>query len=492
MPSVWRLCVLCFLCVLTPTGQAQVGVRIGVLNAGAYTVTTLPIETYVARVLAGEAAPNTAPAALGALAIAVRTYTAANLGRHRAAGFDLCDQTHCQVMGTANADTERSTQATTGLVLLDRGVPATIYYSASCGGRTEVPSAVWPGAVDSPHLPSRDDDACGGTPAWSAELAAPDLQRALETGGFRGRLRNVRILSRHASGRVDKLALEGMTPAEVSGQDLRMVVGPALGWRRILSTAFELRRIGDVYRFTGRGSGHGVGMCVIGSMRLADAGQTTEAILQRYYPGLTIGTFTAGAAPAASTSAAPAARPVPSATPGRAGIVVRLPAADEGERGSLTALVASARDDLARTLGVSAPARIALTFHASADAYERSAAVPWFTSTAVVNGETHFLPLAVLRDRGVLDRTIRRAVVHLMVADALDGRPSWIREGVALYYADLSAGAKADSPAGTRPCPDDLELQRPVSAGALSDAYTRARSCVARQIASGRSWTDLR
>jgi hypothetical protein len=154
--------------------------------------------------------------------------------------------------------------------------------------------------------------------------------------------------------------------------------------------------------------------------------------------------------------------------------------------------VASARDDLARTLGVSAPARIALTFHASADAYERSAAVPWFTSTAVVNGETHFLPLAVLRDRGVLDRTIRRAVVHLMVADALDGRPSWIREGVALYYADLSAGAKADSPAGTRPCPDDLELQRPVSAGALSDAYTRARSCVARQIASGRSWTDLR
>jgi SpoIID/LytB domain protein len=499
MPSVWRLCVLCFLCVLTPTGQAQVGVRIGVLNGGVYTVTTLPIETYVARVLAGEAAPNTAPAALGALAIAVRTYTAANLGRHRAAGFDLCDQTHCQVMQTANADTERSTQATTGLVLIDRGVPATIYYSASCGGRTEVPSAVWPGAVDTPHLPSRDDDACGGTPVWSAELAAADLQRALETGGFRGRLRNVRILSRHVSGRVDKLALEGMTPAEVSGQDLRMVVGPALGWRRILSTAFELRRIGDVYRFMGRGSGHGVGMCVIGSMRLAEAGETTEAILQRYYPGLTIGTFTAGVTPAASTSAAlvaptspvPAARPVPSETAGRADIVVRLPAADEGERGSLTARVASARDDLARALNVSAPARIALTFHATADAYERSAAVPWFTSTAVVNGEAHFLPLAVLRDRGVLDRTIRRAIVHLLVASPLGGRPFWIREGVALYYADLS-GAKADSPIGTRPCPDDLELQRPVSAGALSDAYTRARSCVARQIGSGRSWAEVR
>ncbi len=229
--------------------------------------------------LAGEAAPNTAPAALEALAIAVRTYTAANMGKHRAEGFDLCDQTHCQVMRTANADTERASKATAGLVLLDGAVPAHIYYSASCGGRTELPSAVWPGSPDPPYLPSREDDACRGFPAWSAELAAADLQRALAAAGYKGTLRNIRIASRNGSGRVDKLVLEGMTPSELSGQDLRMAVGPTLGWLRILSASFDLRRAGTAYRFAGRGSGHGVGMCVIGAMHRAEAGETAASIL---------------------------------------------------------------------------------------------------------------------------------------------------------------------------------------------------------------------
>jgi hypothetical protein len=39
--------------------------------------------------------------------------------------------------------------------------------------------------------------------------------------------------------------------------------------------------------------------------------------------------------------------------------------------------------------------------------YERATSQPWFTSGAVVGGELHLLPLAVLRDRGVLERTIR-------------------------------------------------------------------------------------
>ena len=38
------------------------------------------------------------PAALEALAITIRTYALANRDRHRADGFDLCDETHCQVV----------------------------------------------------------------------------------------------------------------------------------------------------------------------------------------------------------------------------------------------------------------------------------------------------------------------------------------------------------------------------------------------------------
>jgi peptidoglycan hydrolase-like amidase len=116
-------------------------VRVGFLGAnGKYSVVTLPMEIYVARVLAGEAARDSQPAALEALAIAIRTFALANRARHRADGFDLCDQTHCQVVRAALAATERAAQATAGRVLLRNGAPASIYFSASCGGHTEIPS----------------------------------------------------------------------------------------------------------------------------------------------------------------------------------------------------------------------------------------------------------------------------------------------------------------------------------------------------------------
>ena len=77
-----------------PTSCASASLNPG----GGYSVSELPMETYVARVLAGEAVRDSQPAALEALAITIRTFALANRGRHRADGFDLCDQTHCQVL----------------------------------------------------------------------------------------------------------------------------------------------------------------------------------------------------------------------------------------------------------------------------------------------------------------------------------------------------------------------------------------------------------
>ena len=506
------LCVLCFLCVLARP-SAQTGIRIGVMSGGTYTVTVVPLDVYVARVLAGEAAPNTAPAALEALAIAVRTYTVANMGKHRGDGFDLCDQTHCQVMRTANTATERASTATAGLILLDGRTAPTIYYSASCGGRTELPSEVWPKSGNPSYLPSRDDDACRGFPAWSAELTTADLQRALAAAGLRGTLRDMRIAARNESGRVSKLVLEGMTPSEMSGQDLRMAVGPTLGWMRVLSANFELRRVGTVYRLTGHGSGHGVGMCVIGAMHRADTGQTATQILSQYYPGLRIGPYTVVAPPGVTTTTAtPPAAPKPTAPTAatstaagppssslaappplpetrRSDMALAIGTADAAAQTEVESLLARARDDLARTLGVEPPAKLTATFHPTAAAYEQASGHPWFTSGSVVDGTMHFLPVSVLRDRGVLERTLRRALVTLMVGGSLDGRPAWVREGVSGYFADPEAPIVEVRNAG---CPADIELTRPLSAGSLSDAYGRARACVARQITGGRQWRDLR
>jgi SpoIID/LytB domain protein len=479
-------------------------VRVGLLRpGGGYTVSLLPMDVYVARVLAGEAARDSQPAALEALAIAIRTFALANRGRHRADGFDLCGETHCQVVRAAIAATERAARATSGRVLLRDGAPARIFFSASCGGRTEIPSEVWPGAEDPPYLPSKDDDACGGSPAWTAELHTRDLQRALSASGFRGDLHDVRIAARNGSGRVSRLKLDGLHPDQISGQDLRVVVGRTLGWQHVKSTAFELRRQGDVYRFTGRGSGHGVGMCVIGSAKLAERGLTPEAILARYFPGLPIRStsdvtltssrpVTAPPPPARGRSAVAARAPLPSP------VMVSLPDEDEGQRQAIEQQTLRARDELAAKLGVAAPVSVTLRFHPTTDDYERATGQPWFTSATVVANELHLLPLAVLRERGVLERTLRHELVHIMTDSALANRPRWVREGAAIYFAGEQTipGEVVQRPAFKPPprasCPDDNELLRPVSVGALSNAYARARACFAKQIQAGRSWKDVR
>ena len=83
----------------------ELELRIGFARpGGGYTIQTLPLETYIARVLAGEAARESLAAALDALAITIRTFALGNRDRHRADGFDLCDETHCQVARTATSN----------------------------------------------------------------------------------------------------------------------------------------------------------------------------------------------------------------------------------------------------------------------------------------------------------------------------------------------------------------------------------------------------
>ena len=474
--------------------------RVGVLRpGGGYAVTEMPIDTYIARVLAGEAARDSQPAALEALAITIRTFALANPGRHRADGFDLCDQTHCQVLRTATAATEHAAQATTGRILVRDGAPASVYYTASCGGRTEIPSDVWPGHEDPPYLPSKVDDACDGAPAWTAELPERDLLRALRSAGFRGdTLKDVTIASRNASGRVAAVKLDGLRPDRISGQDLRMAVGRTLGWQHIKSTAFDLRKRDTVYRFSGRGSGHGVGLCVIGSARLAERGVGAEQILNRYFPGLGISAAASAAAARPSAPRGTTTRVAASAAEPAPDVLVALPDGDDGERATIVRQTIKSRDDLARVLGVSAPAQVTLRFHPTTDDYESATGRAWFTSATLVGGELHLLPLATLRERGVLDRTIRHELVHLMTDDVLGRKPLWVREGAAIYFAGDQPipGEPVQRPAFTPPprasCPDDNELLRPVSVGALSNAYARARACFAKQIGAGKSWRDVR
>ena len=266
-------------------------VRVGPGGGGPRPVTTVPLELYIARVLAGEGEPNAPEASRQALAVAIRTYAVANLGRHGRDGFDLCDSTHCQVPRAPTTATRRTALATAGQILTYNGRPAQLFYSASCGGYSESAAEVWPDA-DYPYLQVAPDDVHESDPPWSLTLTLQQIERALERAGFEGTLRDLRIDTRNTSGRAARLEVEGLKPPVIKGDEFRA----AIGYTTLRSTAFSIERLGNSVRFTGRGFGHGVGMCVIGASRRAARGESMQAILAQYYPGLQLVSVSGGPA----------------------------------------------------------------------------------------------------------------------------------------------------------------------------------------------------
>ena len=479
----------------TPNRQST-AIRLGRITPDGKTrVDNVAIDEYIAQVLAGEGQPKASDGAQEALAITARTFALANRNRHRAEGFDLCDTTHCQVVRPATATTRRAAEGTSGRVLLYQGQPAFVFYSAWCGGRTELASQVWPGAVDYAYEPSppRDaksgswgprsleDDACDDEPEWSSEIRAGQIEEALRAAGLRGsRLRDLRVLARNTSARVTRLRVDGFTPSEISGHEFRMAVGRVAGWQTMKSTAFDVDRTGSGYRFRGRGFGHGVGLCVIGAGRRASRGASAEEILRFYFPGLSVGTFSS--APVATTVAAP--------TPVAGDVALALPAAEEGERAAVMSLIRRSREEISQLTGTKAQT-LRVTVHPTVDSFGRATGQSWWVSGATTGPSIELLPITILRQQGQLERTIRHEVAHALLDPALAKKPMWVREGAAIYFA-RSGGTRPEARDPNRVrCPSDPELLRPVSAGGQREAYARAEACFARAIAEGKRWNEI-
>jgi stage II sporulation protein D len=62
----------------------------------------------------------------------------------------------------------------------------------------------------------------------------------------------------------------------------------ALGPNLLRSTAFGVEAQGDAFKFSGRGWGHGVGLCQWGARGMAREGRGWQEILMHYYPGAEI------------------------------------------------------------------------------------------------------------------------------------------------------------------------------------------------------------
>lgn len=478
-------------------------IDIGLLSAAAgasprsrTSVTTLPLEVYVARVLAGEAEPGAPDAAQQALAVAIRTYAIVNQGRHRREGFDLCDTTHCQVMRTANDASRRAAMATAGRVLTLGGKPVEIFYSASCGGRSERAADVWPGGAKFPYLRSVPDDVHEDEVPWELTLTLEEIRQLLAKAGFGGeRLRDIEIDGRTSSGRVARLRLPGLRPDAVAGGPFRL----AIGARQLRSTAFSLTRTGSSVRFTGVGYGHGVGMCVIGAGRRARRGESLEAILRQYFPGLQLLSLNAASPvepplpvsiePARPPAAAPPTAASPTAAPAASSAInVRVPDSSPMSAGELGRLALRLRESLSNTLGTGRPG-LTVELHETLDGFRYETGRPWWVSAAVSGTTIDLAPVALLSQRDGIEAALRTAMAELLVAPELADRPAWVRVGAARHFANPAQQAAAGRDVR---CPADAELTMAVSAAAQRDAESRAERCFARELGRTGDWRSIR
>jgi stage II sporulation protein D len=125
--------------------------------------------------------------------------------------------------------------------------------------------------------------------------------------------RSFEVLKRGVSGRVGKIRLVGGDGETVD------VAGLAVRWTLDLpDTLFTARRLvpqkGEAgWQFSGRGWGHGVGLCQVGSYGMARRGHDYRVILAHYYSGAVLQKvpYVAELIPATAATRAPIAAPVP-------------------------------------------------------------------------------------------------------------------------------------------------------------------------------------
>lgn len=280
---------------------------------GLTVISEIPIEEYIVGVVRSEIGEDAPMEAQKAQAVASRT----NVIRKIWSGsgfedYDITSTVYDQVytgIGYSN-HIERAVFETKGEILTYKGEPIEALFHAMCGGHTENSENVWSSYV--PYLRGVFDKGKGhrkfslkgektlkkwldsspnvnckryGKRYWRWEFVynAFDLARILKvkTGRNIGKVLKIRVLERGISGRVKRIKIVGSKGSIVIRKDLE--IRKALARSSLPSSLFYVKKRGEKFIFVGRGFGHGVGMCQIGAMGMADMGYNYREILKHYY-----------------------------------------------------------------------------------------------------------------------------------------------------------------------------------------------------------------
>jgi stage II sporulation protein D len=258
---------------------------------GLVVINEVPLEDYLVGVLRAETGEKFPLEALRAQAIVARTYAAYHRALNAARAFHIVASTaHQQYAGRVPATSPiwGAVRETAGQVLLWEGDVFPAFYHTESGGYTEDPRTVF-AARNMPGLKAVRCDFSIGSPHyyWSLDVKLTDLAEILrrhEAGV--GSVIAIDVSERTPSLRAATVTIHGTrSSVRLRGNDFRRM----LGYDTFKSTLFAVAVDAHTAHFSGRGYGHGVGMCQWGAKGMAEQGHTARQILEFYYPGTVLG-----------------------------------------------------------------------------------------------------------------------------------------------------------------------------------------------------------
>ena len=244
----------------------------------------IDLESFISGVLGSEMPPAWNEEALRAQAVTARTYV---MYKKKVRGnevyhLDMLDLAY-RGMSSESPRLNKIVQDTKGVVMVYNWNIFPAYFHSTCGGHTEDVRSVF-GKDSIPPLSGVMCNYCNNSKysRWSTDINKSEIERRL--GDAKVYVSNIYSIKatnlgagKHGS-RVEIVSANGSK--EMNANDFRLMVGP----NYLYSTAFDSKNNGKSITFSGRGWGHGVGLCQYGAQAMAEKGFQWTDILKHYYP----------------------------------------------------------------------------------------------------------------------------------------------------------------------------------------------------------------
>ena len=253
---------------------------------GCEVINTVKFENYVSSLLSKEMNKTWPIEVLKAQAVAARSYALSKFKKNSKSTYHIESSEREQVSGSyseQNENTDLAAYMTKDLILVDdKGRLVEAYYHAMCGGKILDPNHVWEG-----KFYGFKKKKCGYCHKYKKNGFKDVFSKSwlLKTVNNYGadfkELKNILNYDGH-------FVFEGVNKGYKKFKISKKKIKRALNNKTIKSLNFSLSIVGQDIYLRGFGHGHGVGMCQMGALAMAQQGKSYKEILNYYYPNFNI------------------------------------------------------------------------------------------------------------------------------------------------------------------------------------------------------------